>query len=226
MIRSFFTLILLLAPICCVSAQEYCTLLVIDSDDGTLTVEGVEVFQGDKFLGKTNHVGVLKLTSKVKGTLTLKHPDYQPLTVKAKFKKGASVELAMMVTDEIYQLRKREHEAVIYDRSCEADSVKSSYLKNTLKQDGTTPLDTFIQAAIHYPKRAFAVGLQGTVTARVYIEADGSLSCIVITKSVSYELDKEAYRVLSLMSGWEPARKNGVPVASVSEIDVKFVIEQ
>lgn len=226
MARSIALILFFTGIIFSASAQEYCTLLVIDYDDETLTVEGVEVFQGDKFLGKTNHVGLLKLTAKVKGAITLKHPDYQPLTVKAKFKKGASVELAMMVTDEMYQLRKQEQEAVIYDRSCEVDSSKASYLKNTYKQDGTTPLDSFIQAAIHYPKRAFAVGLQGTVTARVYIEADGSLSCIVITKSVSYELDKEAFRVLSLMSGWEPARKNGVPVASVSEIDVKFVIEQ
>lgn len=207
------------------SAQQFGTLLVVDYDDDGLPVEGVEVFQGEKSLGKTNHVGALNFTSKVKGTITLKHPDYQSITTKIKPKKGASVELSMMLNDEVYQQRRREREAVIYDRSCAEDSVKAQYPRNVVKQDGTTSLDHYLKATIHYPKRAFAVGVQGTVTARVYIEADGTMSCVVITKSVSFELDNEAYRVLTHMSGWEPARKNGIPVASVSEISVPFVIE-
>lgn len=223
--RSLLLFLVFIGAMVTASAQQFGTILVIDYDDDALPVEGVEVFQGEKLLGKTNHVGVLELTSKVKGAITLRHSDYQSLTTKIKPKKNASVELLLTVKEDVYNARRRERESVIYDRSCAEDSVKKAYPKNVIKQDGTTPLDEYLNAALHYPKRAFAVGVQGTVTARVYIEADGSLSCVVITKSVSFELDNEAYRILTQMTGWVPARKNGVPVASVSEINVPFVID-
>lgn len=226
MVRTFLLFLVFSGTMISVCAQQFGTLLIFDYDDDGLPLEGVEVFQGEKLIGKTNHVGVLELTSKVKGTITLKHPDYQPLSTKIKPKKGASVELSLTVKEDVYTARRRERESIIYDRSCAEDSIKKTYAKNLVKQDGTTPLDDYLKASIHYPKRAFAVGLQGTVAARVYIEADGRLSCVVITKSVSFELDNEAYRILSQMTGWEPARKNGVPVASVSEINVPFVIEK
>lgn len=50
------------------------------------------------------------------------------------------------------------------------------------------------------------------VLVRFIVEIDGSLSSFKVLKSVNYDSDKEAFRVLSICPNWIPGEKNGQKV--------------
>ncbi len=54
--------------------------------------------------------------------------------------------------------------------------------------------------------------LSDKVLVRFIIEKDGSLSSFKVLKSVNYDSDKEAVRVLSICPNWIPGEKNGQKV--------------
>lgn len=55
-------------------------------------------------------------------------------------------------------------------------------------------------------------GLASKVMVSFVIEKDGSLSSFKVLKSVNYDSDKEAVRVLSICPNWIPGEKNGQKV--------------
>lgn len=54
--------------------------------------------------------------------------------------------------------------------------------------------------------------LSDNVLVRFIVEIDGSLSSFKVLKSVNYDSDKEAVRVLSICPNWIPGEKNGQKV--------------
>ncbi len=76
-----------------------------------------------------------------------------------------------------------------------------------------------------YPPTALRAGEQGTVLLRVEVDAQGYVSGVdVARKSVSPELDRAA---VSAVHEWtfEPAIKDGKPVASTVEVPVEFKLD-
>ena len=204
--------------------QQFGTLIVSDLDDPTLQVEGVSVFLGTELVGKTDHVGCFLFPRKIKGTLTLSHPNYEQTTVKVKTKSGKTIETDLMMNQAIYDSLKALTSAIIYAR-CLPANPESIYLTNENNPTFSAELEAYLQSVLNYPKRALLNNEKGTVRLRIAIEADGSVSCIEIIQGATFELDKEAFRVVSTMPKWQPAKRNGVPVASLYTIPIAFPFE-
>lgn len=212
-------LIVFLAAGSAVLAQPFGTLIVSDYDDPLTPVEGAAVYFDGRLLGTTDHVGSFRFPEQVRGTIKLARPGYSARELKIKAKKGRVIDADMSVTQPVYDSLKALHSGIIYAQciAAEAQPVPVSGNANTQQA-----FDEYVTDVLRYPKRARDNGEEGTVQLRFRVEADGSVSCVEITKSVSYELDKEAFRILSNMPAWEPAKRGGLPVASIYSAEITF----
>ena len=75
---------------------------------------------------------------------------------------------------------------------------------------------------LRYPAAAKARQTQGKVVAVFYIEKDGKVTGISVTKSLSPECDREALRVLRMMPDWEPGIQNDKPCRTKVSIPIVF----
>lgn len=75
---------------------------------------------------------------------------------------------------------------------------------------------------LRYPSVAKANKTQGKVVAVFYVEKDGSITGIKITKSLSTECDREALRVLKLMPKWQPGVYHDEPCRTKVCIPIVF----
>ncbi len=67
----------------------------------------------------------------------------------------------------------------------------------------------FLSKNVVYPPAAVRAGTKGRVLVQFVVEKDGRLTDFKILQSASPLLDKEALRVLKMMSRWIPGKKNG-----------------
>ena len=75
---------------------------------------------------------------------------------------------------------------------------------------------------LRYPTVAKNNNTQGKVVAVFYVEKDGSITGIKITKSLSTECDREALRVLNMMPKWQPGVYHDQPCRTKVCIPIVF----
>jgi len=75
---------------------------------------------------------------------------------------------------------------------------------------------------LRYPTVAKNNKTQGKVVAVFYVEKDGSITGIKITKSLSAECDREALRVLKMMPKWQPGIYHDEPCRTKVQIPIVF----
>lgn len=77
---------------------------------------------------------------------------------------------------------------------------------------------------LKYPEIAIENNDQGTVYVVFVIETDGSIGDVKVTKGVSFEIDREARRVIKNSPKWVPGRINKTNVRTRINIPIKFNI--
>jgi len=82
----------------------------------------------------------------------------------------------------------------------------------------------YLLKEMKYPEIAIENGDQGTVYVMFIVETDGSIGDVKVTKGVSFEVDREARRVIKSSPKWIPGRINKVNVRSRLNIPIKFNI--
>lgn len=87
---------------------------------------------------------------------------------------------------------------------------------------GEDGLKAYLSANLKYPIVSRENGEQGRVIISAIIEIDGSLSNVMVEKSVSPSLDKEAKRLVSNMPNWIPGMVNDEPVRTKCLIPISF----
>jgi TonB family protein len=90
---------------------------------------------------------------------------------------------------------------------------------------GKDALYRFIANNCHYPATSREENKQGDELVKILIEKDGHPSSITVIESVSYAIDQEIARVMSLSPRWIPASKNGTPIQGTYNIRITFAIE-
>lgn len=91
---------------------------------------------------------------------------------------------------------------------------------------GEKELAGFIEHQIRYPKEAQQQGIEGRILCSFIVAADGSISNIQVVQGLNPQLDKEAVRVLSLMSKWIPGELNGEKVNVKCLLPIDFTIDE
>lgn len=90
---------------------------------------------------------------------------------------------------------------------------------------GTSEMMKYLQQSIVYPVEARANKIQGRVVLQFVIGDDGSISQIVVIKSVHPSLDGEAVRVVSGMPAWKPGMQNNKPVFVKFTLPIVFKLK-
>ena len=87
---------------------------------------------------------------------------------------------------------------------------------------GPDALREFFGQNLKYPEAARVSNITGDVVVTATVGADGRLSSPTITQSLSPACDAEALRVLALLPAWQPATRQGQPVAVLVRLPVPF----
>jgi len=90
---------------------------------------------------------------------------------------------------------------------------------------GETALYQFLADNIKYPAEAEKKKIEGRVAVQFVISTTGKVSDIKVTRSVDPLLDAEAVRVASMLPDFNPATKNGIPVATEYILPVSFKLK-
>lgn len=83
-------------------------------------------------------------------------------------------------------------------------------------------MQTYIKCNQRYPINSYNNQIEGTVIVSAKVDHAGALHDIKIKQSINPELDKEAIRIVTYMPRWEPAKEEGVSIASIVEIPITF----
>jgi periplasmic protein TonB len=76
-----------------------------------------------------------------------------------------------------------------------------------------------------YPETLKAQGLEGTVSVILGINASGKVTTVKVVGKVLYPEFEESARRFAMALEFEPATRNGVPVATSISFDIKFRLE-
>jgi protein TonB len=78
---------------------------------------------------------------------------------------------------------------------------------------------------LSYPPIAAEQGIQGRVSLKFVVTADGSIGDVIIVKGLEPSCDKEALRVVRKMPKWIPGRQNGNPVFVYYSLPILFRLQ-
>jgi TonB family protein len=84
----------------------------------------------------------------------------------------------------------------------------------------------YLGRKIIYPKDDREKNVQGNVIMSFVVEKDGKISDIKILRSVSYDIDQEATRVVGNSPNWVPGTQFGRPVRVVYTIPSKLCFDR
>lgn len=90
---------------------------------------------------------------------------------------------------------------------------------------GQAALLKWISDNIKYPAIAEENGIQGRVVCTFVVERDGSVTDVLVARSIDPSLDKEAIRVLKKMPKWIPGKQNGSAVRVKYTVPVTFRLQ-
>jgi TonB family protein len=91
---------------------------------------------------------------------------------------------------------------------------------------GSLELFKFLKNNIKYPNYAQENSLQGRVICQFVVAKDGSISDIVVVKSIHTTLDNEAIRVIKSMPKWTPGIQKGKIVRTKYTLPVAFKLTE
>ncbi len=90
---------------------------------------------------------------------------------------------------------------------------------------GHQALQTFLENLNLYPEAARMSGIEGTVRVQFRVLPNGRLTDVQVVQSRSRLLDPAALEAVWRMPRWYPAHRDGVAVACLVDLPVRFCID-
>ncbi len=87
---------------------------------------------------------------------------------------------------------------------------------------GDSAMFAFIKKNINYPDIPRINGITGKVTLKFVIDTKGKVTDLEIIRGVDEYLDKEAFRVVSIMPNWKPGKQNGEIVNVTCRLPINY----
>jgi protein TonB len=93
-------------------------------------------------------------------------------------------------------------------------------------EGGMKAMVKFLSKQLRYPTSERLMGHEGTVYVRFVINSAGQVVDVEVIKGVSAILDREAVRVVSMMTKWKPGMQHDLPVNVRMVLPIRFHMEQ
>ena len=97
--------------------------------------------------------------------------------------------------------------------------------RNAMYPGGINGINKLVEENLVYPLEAKRKKLEGTVLVNFVVETDGSVKEFEIIESVDPVFNKEAIRVLKLMTIWKPAIQSGKAIRQRFSYNIDFKLE-
>jgi TonB family protein len=97
--------------------------------------------------------------------------------------------------------------------------------KNAEYAEGDRAMFQLLGKNIRYPKEARENRVIGVVVIEIFICEDNTVQDVRVKRSAVKSLDEECLRAVKLLKNWKAAQKEGVNVASVVALPIKFKLE-
>jgi protein TonB len=132
------------------------------------------------------------------------------------------------------EIDKYKEDIFINDEELKDEIVKESSLEiySFVDEDpeypgGYAAMMAFIQKNFHYPQVAIENNIQGKCYVKFIVSANGCIGSVQVERGIRNcpECDKEAVRVIRMMSGWLPGKINGKSVSTLYRMPINFALE-
>jgi len=97
-----------------------------------------------------------------------------------------------------------------------------NYIVHAIFPGGPEKLFQYLSNEPKYPRNSYRNKIEGKVIVEFAINTDGSISDVVVTKSVSEDIDKEAIRVMKKMPKWIPSKIDGELITVFYTLPLQF----
>jgi periplasmic protein TonB len=87
---------------------------------------------------------------------------------------------------------------------------------------GDKALYDFISKKMRYPASARRMGIEGTAFVSFLVRGDGTVADVKVIRGFHPDCDKEAARVIGMLTGWIGGRQGGYPVSVRMVLPIKF----
>lgn len=87
---------------------------------------------------------------------------------------------------------------------------------------GQQALMSYITRNLRYPRSAQENRMQGVVIVRFVVNEEGVVDTIEVLRSISFDLDNEAVRVVGSLPKWIPGKQNGAKVSVYYTLPIRF----
>lgn len=91
---------------------------------------------------------------------------------------------------------------------------------------GMEKMMKILRKNMHYPASARSMGKEGTVFVEFVITEAGDISDIHVIRGFDVDCDKEAVRIVSKLTAWNPGLQNKIAVNVKLVLPIKFQLEQ
>lgn len=112
------------------------------------------------------------------------------------------------------------------DKEIENEMIFSIVDKMPEYEYGPNALNGFIEKQLRYPVDARQEGIEGRILCSFIVRKDGKISNVEVVQGLHPSLDREAVRVLSLMSPWIPGQNNSENVNVKCLLPIDFKIDE
>lgn len=110
--------------------------------------------------------------------------------------------------------------AIAATAMAQTDTIPAAY------PGGEKAMTAYLQKNLKYPQPSLNNGIEGVVTVKFTVKADGALDGFSIVRLVDPDLEAEAVRLVKGMPAWTPATVGGTPVDSESNVEVVFTLPE
>ncbi len=108
------------------------------------------------------------------------------------------------------------------EKSLDGEKVFAVVEKMPQFPGGDSQLMSFISSNLRYPVQAQRSGIQGRVLVQFVVDKDGKVKNAKVLRSINFDMDEEALRVVGLMPKWIPGEQKGEKVAVSYVIPINF----
>ena len=110
--------------------------------------------------------------------------------------------------------------AIAATAMAQTDTIPAAY------PGGEKAMTAYLQKNLKYPQPSLNNGIEGVVTVKFTVKADGALDGFSIVRLVDPDLEAEAVRLVKGMPAGTPASGGGTPVDSESNVEVVFTLPE
>lgn len=127
-----------------------------------------------------------------------------------------------------YYIEKFKKGKMISGESWDKEGINYTYKKSFTKpkyNGGMNGIRNFISKNFNFPKSAIQNRIDGTILINFTVNKEGKLIDIKLTRKVFPPSDKEALRMVNLMSGWKPATYKGQNIEVRYTLPITYIVE-